>query len=71
MSRKNGNREEPGAAEVPGIRAIEEHAKAAGVSAPVFAAVKRARGRAAGKKVEKGEFEKAVNGFLSAPIGGV
>ena len=56
-------------ASVPAFRAIEEHAAALGISAPVFAAVKAANGWNAGKKVEKAEFEKAVNGFLNAPIG--
>jgi hypothetical protein len=56
----------PGA---PAFRAIEEHAAALGISAPVFAAVKQARAWAAGKKVEKAEFEKAVEDFLNAPIG--
>jgi hypothetical protein len=54
----------------PIIRAIEEHAAALNVSAPVFAAVRQYKGWAAGKKVEKSEFEKAVNGFLNAPVGG-
>jgi hypothetical protein len=52
------------------VRAVEDHAAAMGISAPVFAAVKQARGWALGKKVEKAEFEKAVNGFLKAPMGG-
>jgi hypothetical protein len=52
------------------FRAVEEHAAALGVSAPVFAAVKQANGWAAGKKVEKAVFEKAVKGFLNAPMGG-
>ena len=50
--------------------AIEEHAAALQISAPVFAAVKQASGWAAGKKVKKEEFQKAVDGFLKAPIGG-
>jgi hypothetical protein len=52
------------------LYAIEEHAAALKISAPVFAAVKQANGWAAGKKVEKEEFQKAVDGFLKAPIGG-
>lgn len=50
--------------------AIEEHAAALKISAPVFAAVKQANGWAAGKKVKKEEFQKAIDGFLKAPIGG-
>ena len=50
--------------------AVEEHAAALQISAPVFQAVMQAQNWAAGKKVEKTEFEKAVNAFLNAPIGG-
>ena len=50
--------------------AVEEHAAQLQVSAPVFQAVMQAQNWAAGKKVEKTEFEKAVNAFLNAPIGG-
>lgn len=50
--------------------AIEEHAVRLQISAPVFQAVMQAQNWAAGKKVEKTEFEKAVNAFLNAPIGG-
>lgn len=50
--------------------AIEEHAVNLQISAPVFQAVMQAQNWAAGKKVEKTEFEKAVNAFLNAPIGG-
>lgn len=50
--------------------AVEEHAANLQVSAPVFQAVMQAQNWAAGKKVEKTEFEKAVNAFLNAPIGG-
>ena len=50
--------------------AIEEHAANLQISAPVFQAVMQAQNWAAGKKVEKTEFEKAVNAFLNAPIGG-
>lgn len=50
--------------------AIEEHAVSLQISAPVFQAVMQAQNWAAGKKVEKTEFEKAVNAFLNAPIGG-
>lgn len=49
---------------------IEEHAANAGIAAPVFHAVMQAQCWAAGKRVEKNEFEKAVNAFLNAPIGG-
>ena len=58
------------AKDTPTFRAVEEHAAALGISAPVFAAVKAANGWNAGKKVEQTEFEKAVKGFLNAPIGG-
>ena len=54
----------------PAFLAIEEHAAALGVSAPVFAAVRQYRGWAEGKKVKKDEFEEAVNTFLNSPIGG-
>ena len=50
--------------------AVEEHAAALQIAEPVFAAVMQAQNWAAGKKVEKNEFEKAVNAFLNAPIGG-
>ena len=50
--------------------AVEEHAANLQVSTPVFQAVMQAQNWAAGKKVEKNEFEKAVNAFLNAPIGG-
>lgn len=50
--------------------AVEEHAANLQISAPVFQAVMQAQNWAAGKKVEKSEFEKAVNAFLNAPIGG-
>ena len=50
--------------------AVEEHAASLQISAPVFQAVMQAQNWAAGKKVEKSEFEKAVNAFLNAPIGG-
>jgi hypothetical protein len=54
----------------PVFGAIEEHAAALGVPAPVFAAVRQYQGWAEGKKVKKDEFEEAVNAFLNAPIGG-
>ena len=50
--------------------AVEEHAANLQVPATVFQAVMQAQNWAAGKKVEKNEFEKAVNAFLNAPIGG-
>lgn len=50
--------------------AVEEHAANLQISAPVFQAVMQAQNWAAGKKVEKTEFEKAVNAFLNAPTGG-
>jgi len=55
---------------VPTFCAIEAHAEALKISAPVFAAVRQSKGWAAGKKVEKSEFEKAVKDFLGSPIGG-
>jgi hypothetical protein len=62
--------EETAQATVPGaFLAIEEHAKALKVSAPVFAAVRQMQGWSAGKKVEKTEFNEAVNAFLNAPVG--
>ena len=77
MSRKNDETEQQGAREdagipkdTPAFRAIEEHAKTLGISEAVFAAVRQYKGWAAGKKVERSEFEKAVNDFLSAPAGG-
>ena len=57
------------AAVPPAFRAIEEHAKARRLSAPVFAAVRQMKGWAAGKKVEEAEFTEAVNAFLNAPAG--
>jgi hypothetical protein len=51
--------------------AIEEHASAMSISAPVFAAVLQYKGWAMGKKIEKNEFEEAVKDVLNAPIGGV
>jgi hypothetical protein len=54
----------------PAFLAIEEHAKALRISAPVFAAVRQMKGWAEGKKVADAEFSKAVNAFLGAPIGG-
>lgn len=50
--------------------AVEEHAVSLQISAPVFQAVMQAQNWAAGKKVEKNEFEEAVNAFLNAPMGG-
>ena len=55
---------------IPAFCAIEEHAKAMSVAAPVFAAVRQYKGWAAGKKVEKSEFERAVKDFLGSPTGG-
>jgi hypothetical protein len=68
MSRKNDGENR---ADAPVFRAIEEHAAVLGVSAPVFAAVRQYKGWAAEKKVERSEFEEAVNAFLGAPMGGV
>jgi hypothetical protein len=58
------------AAVPPSFLAIEEHAKARQIAAPVFAAVRQMKGWAAGKKVEEAEFNEAVSAFLGAPIGG-
>jgi hypothetical protein len=66
MSKK----EEEAGRDTPVFCAIEEHAKVLNVSAPVFAAVRQYKGWAAGKKVERSEFEKAANAFLNAPMGG-
>lgn len=55
----------------PTFCAIEEHASSLKISVPVFAAVRQFKGWAAGKKVERSDFEKAVNDFLNAPAGGV
>ncbi len=52
------------------MNSIEEHASSLKISAPIFAAVKETRKWAAGKKVEKAEFEKAVKDFLNSPVGG-
>jgi hypothetical protein len=54
----------------PTFRAVEDHAKALGISAPIFIAVRTREGWWSGKKVEKTEFEKAVKDFLGAPMGG-
>jgi hypothetical protein len=53
----------------PTFLAIEEHAKAKRISAPVFAAVRQMKGWSEGKKVEETEFTGAVNAFLNAPAG--
>jgi hypothetical protein len=74
MSKKN----EEGAEEdfrgftetAPDFCAIEKHAETLKVSAPVFAAVRQYKGWAAGKKVEKADFERAVKDFLGASMGG-
>jgi hypothetical protein len=78
MSRKDesgGSLETPvetcAARNAPATLTVDEHAKALGISAPVFAAVRTREGWFSGKKVEKAVFEKAVNAFLNAPIGGV
>lgn len=75
MSKKNENGEVEtaqvfeGRGGVPAFCAIEEHAKTLNVSAPVFAAVVEANAWAAGKKIERRDFEKAVKDFLNAPAG--
>jgi hypothetical protein len=74
MSKKNDEGYEEGIKTLPetapGFCAIEEHAETLKVPAPVFAAVRQYKGWAAGKQVEKAEFEEAVKGFLGAPMGG-
>jgi hypothetical protein len=76
MSKKDesGERENQGAPAVrnaPTFCAVEEHAQNLNVSASVFAAVRQSKGWAAGKKIEKSDFEKSVKDFLGSPIGGV
>jgi hypothetical protein len=51
--------------------AIEDHAKREKTPASVFAAVLTTQGWAAGKKVTRTDFKKAVDAFLNAPMGGV
>jgi hypothetical protein len=70
MSKKTDDTENGAAEAAPVFCAIEEHASALGITAPVFAAVRQYKGWAAGKKVEKSGFEKAVEDFLGSPIGG-
>jgi hypothetical protein len=76
MSKKNDFENEAetmmtaGQYDAPVFYTIEEHAAALGVSAPVFAAVRQYKGWAAGKKVEKNEFKRAVKDFLGSPMGG-
>ena len=69
MSKNNEAGMEGWMENAPTFCAIEEHAKPLEVSAPVFAAVRQYKGWAAGKKVEKHDFEKAVKDFLGAPMG--
>jgi hypothetical protein len=69
MGKKEENRQTGG--ETPVFCAVEEHAQAMRVSAPVFAAVMQAQGWAEGKKVERTAFETAVKGFLNGAAGGV
>jgi hypothetical protein len=54
----------------PTFLAIEEHAKAKRISAPVFAAVRQMNGWSEGKKVGEAAFTEAVKAFLGAPVGG-
>ena len=49
---------------------IEEHAQKLKVDAPIFAAVMQSNKWASGKRVPEADFKKAVEGFLSAPMGG-
>ena len=67
--REEGSGENTQAAVPPTFLAIEEHAKARKVSAPVFAAVRQMKGWSEGKKVEEAEFAQAVDAFLGAPAG--
>jgi hypothetical protein len=76
MSKKNEsgemeNQEAPTEVTAGTFCAIEEHAKTLNVSAPVFAAVRQSKNWAAGKKIEKSDFEKSIKDFLGSPIGGV
>jgi hypothetical protein len=57
------------AAVPPTFLAIEEHAKARQIAAPVFAAARQMKGWSEGKKVEETEFNEAANAFLNAPAG--
>jgi hypothetical protein len=70
----SGRPDEPpqgeGTAVPPTFLAIEEHAKARRIPAPVFAAVRQMKGWSEGKKVLEAEFNEAVNAFLNAPVGG-
>jgi hypothetical protein len=52
------------------LLAIEEHARNLHIGKPVFAAVIQSEKWAGGKKVSEADFKKAVEGFLSAPMGG-
>jgi hypothetical protein len=52
------------------LLAIEEHARRLNIDKPVFAAVIQSEKWAGGKKVSEADFKKAVEGFLSAPMGG-
>ncbi|GHU01837.1 hypothetical protein FACS1894147_02470 [Spirochaetia bacterium] len=70
MSKNNGMGGAGLPENAPTFCAVEEHAKTLEVSAPVFAAVRQYKGWAAGKKVDKSDFEKAVKDFLGAPMGG-
>jgi len=75
VSKKDENGEFPEAEypareNAPVFCAIEEHAETLKISAHIFAAVRQSKGWAAGKKVEKSEFEKAVKDFLGSPMGG-
>jgi hypothetical protein len=66
MSNKNDTEKK----DAPVFCAVEEHAAALGITAPVFAAVRQYKGWASGKKVERSEFEKAAKDFLGSPMGG-
>ena len=54
----------------PKIPTIEEHAQKLKVDAPVFAAVMQSNKWASGRRVPEADFKKAVEGFLTAPMGG-
>jgi hypothetical protein len=66
-----GNNTDPAAADGSARVAVEELAERLHTPASAFAAVMQIKNWAAGKKVTEAEFQTAVDGFLTAPIGGV
>jgi hypothetical protein len=69
-SENSGGQEDSKPPENPGLFTVEDHAKRLALPASVFAAVTQTQHWAAGKKVTAEVFEKAVETFLKAPIGG-